>query len=80
MNDLIVALRGARNDPPAADYLDQILTAGADEIERLEAEKIAIIGELGRSRELRTKIEGQSMRAMDQLRAQIRGLGAEPLL
>lgn len=36
--------------------------------------------ELERSRDLRAKLELQSMRAMDQLRAQIRTLGAEPVL
>lgn len=36
--------------------------------------------ELERCRELRAKLEVQSMRAMDQLRAQIRALGTEPVL
>lgn len=36
--------------------------------------------ELERCRDLRAKLEVQSMKAMDQLRAQIRSLGAEPLL
>lgn len=36
--------------------------------------------ELERSHDLRAKLEVQSMKAMDQLRAQIRTLGAEPVL
>lgn len=40
----------------------------------------ALVKELDSSHDLRAKLEGQSMRAMDQLRAQIRALGAEPLL
>lgn len=36
--------------------------------------------ELEMSRDLRAKLEVQSMQAMDRLRAQIRGLGAEPVL
>jgi hypothetical protein len=36
--------------------------------------------ELERCRDLRAKLEVQSMQAMDQLRAQIRTLGVEPIL
>lgn len=36
--------------------------------------------ELERCRDLRAKLEVQSMQAMDRLRGQIRDLGAEPLL
>lgn len=35
--------------------------------------------ELERCRDLRAKLEVQSMKEMDQLRAQLRSLGAEPL-
>jgi hypothetical protein len=37
-------------------------------------------GEIGRCHDLRAKLEVQSMQAMDKLRAQIRALGAEPVL
>jgi hypothetical protein len=41
---------------------------------------IGLRKELERSRDLRAKLELQSMNAMDKLRVQVRSLGAEPVL
>jgi hypothetical protein len=55
---------------------DSEIKAVEDAISTIEE----ITKEMQRGHDLRATLEVQSMKAMDQLRAQIRSLGAEPLL
>lgn len=67
-----------------SESIGYTLKNNGEVIEMAEVDKDEVIIELRkaleRCRDLRAKLEVQSMQAMDQLRAQVRELGAEPVL
>ena len=67
---------GALDEPKVIDLMKTAAFALSTQIG--VASKAA--AELGRSHDLRASLEVQSMKAMDELRAQIRSLGADPVL